>query len=97
MVSQCRYAAESAIEDFAVCALHDHAAVRAILDALELPCAYLAGDPAMPIVLPCGPLEEQHLEPRFSDGIISAIDCPWLGAMPAGPNKYANPKYDLFR
>lgn len=94
MVGQCRYVAERAFEDFLVCVLHDHPAVLRIIEELRFPCAYLSG--GLPIVMPCGPLEAEHFAPREAEGLIGALECPWLATID-GPNKHAHPDYDLTR
>jgi hypothetical protein len=62
-VLNCRYVAESSIDDFQVCALHDHPNVRAILERLKRPGAYYWSS-GHPIVLPCGELTEADLVPH---------------------------------
>lgn len=81
-VANCRYVAESSIGDFTVCALHDHGAVRAILDEGRLPGAYFMPN-GCPIVLPCGELEERHLDPT-GEGAMRAGDDPAFDDAPEG-------------
>jgi hypothetical protein len=92
-VANCDFLAESTIEDFHVCLLHDHAATRRILDDLQRPAAYSYS--GFPIVMPCGPLEEAHLAPvPARPGSISASDDPRLKNLPDGPAG-CHPDYDL--
>jgi hypothetical protein len=94
-VANCDFIAESVIEDFAVCALHDHAATRRILDDLQRPGAYwMSGHP---IVMPCGPLEEKHLVPiPARPGNVRAGDATdhLMTNIPDGPAP-CHPAYDL--
>ena len=99
-VANCHYAAEGSIEDFAVCPLHDQPHTQAILERLERPGSYSVAD-GFPVVLPCGPLEEEHLRPKMivPDGFYGTRcdDCPRLNALPPGHSKHAHPKFDLLR
>ena len=62
LVRGCIEEATESIEDFAVCSLHDSEETREILEKLECPARYFFKDRW--IVLPCGPLEESHFEPK---------------------------------
>lgn len=95
MVNSCRYLVESAIEDFEVCLIHDHLAVRRILEAFEWPYALWTG--GAPAVMSAGSLLAEHFEPVFADDVISARDCPLLARVPEGPNTLCYPDYDLTR
>ena len=94
MVIGCLYAADSAIDDFVVCGLHDSPKVRALLEEGHRVGSYWYRD--VPIVLPCGELEEADLEPRFSEDAAKAEDCPrLLEALELGPGR-CHPRFDLF-
>lgn len=95
-VAHCTYIAESSIDDFDVCGLHDAPHVRRILEQLKLPGAF--GKDNRPIVVPVGDLAEEHLarRPAF-DGAIYAIDCPWLARCETAPSSKIYPYYDLTR
>jgi hypothetical protein len=97
-VANCDFLAESTIEDFAVCALHDHDAVRGILDRLMTPAAFWFSD-GRPIVIPVGPLTEAHLIPQLASlwATRAADDQSWpMQECPDGPGKCL-PEYDLTR
>ena len=95
-VTGCVYRAESALEDFVVCALHDAPQTRAILERLERPGAYWAH--GRPIVLPCGELTEQEfaLQPVLPND-IHAWEDEWLASIPTEPTRQICPQYDLTR
>lgn len=97
MVANCAYIAEGAIDDFEVCALHDHAATRGILEEGWRPAAYSVPS-GHPIVMPCGPLEEKHLDPLSApEWAVRAADDPRLDAVPEGPAPNVHPDFDLSR
>lgn len=88
MVAGCRYLAESSFDEFSVCALHDHPNVRAMLDRLERPAAYYWSS-GHPIVMPCGPLEVEHLAPVAAPEEVAraadATDWPLVEAPESEP------------
>lgn len=90
-VRQCRYVAESSIEDFRVCLLHDHPNVRAILERGEAPAAYLTR--GVPIVMPAGELTFDDFIER--EGGISPLECAVLAEAPEGPHSFVHPEYAL--
>ena len=92
-VANCRYIVESSIEDFPVCALHDAPQTRAILESGQLPAAYLWPD-GRPLVLPCGELEEKHLDP-VGEGMMRAGDDPRLDEVPEAPTTMVRREFDL--
>lgn len=85
----CRYTADSTIEDFVVCALHDAPQVRALLEQLKAPAAYRAAD-GRPIVLPCGELEESDFEPKMGEDKRAV-----LGWVKVGRSARVLPCFDL--
>lgn len=96
-VWHCVYIADATIDDFNVCALHDHDATRGILERLMLPGAFGGGD-GRPMVVPVGPLEEEHLVPREApDNAIHVWDAPHMADVPEGPSKRTHPSFDLTR
>ena len=77
MVKHCPYLADSAIEDFLVCELHDAPKVRAILEELRMPAVLYPNEPFL--IFPGFALCEDDLVPREAPpGAIHAIDCPRL-------------------
>lgn len=100
-VRHCGYVAEASIDDgddhFLVCELHDHPATRRILERGERPAHYRVAS-GFPVVLSCGPLEAEHLEPRSAPaGVIRARECSWLASLPEGPAPGVHPDSDLTR
>jgi hypothetical protein len=91
----CGYVAESAIEDYQVCALHDAPQVRSMLERLERPHAYWCEE--RPIVLPCGVLTEKDFVPHTGVGAIRAADDPQLALVDETPTRMVLPCYDLTR
>ena len=95
-VRHCMYIAESAIEDYLVCSLHDAPQVRGILEELKRPCAYFAH--SRPIVLPCGDLDESDFVPRpVNDDSIHVWEdtSELMQSIPDTPSRNVSPNYDL--
>lgn len=92
-VHSCHYEAETFIEDFPVCSLHDARQTRGILELLELPCAGFSQ--GKPIVYRAGiALAEEHFSTKGeTDG--KAFDDPRMLDVPTEPNKAVHPDYDL--
>lgn len=87
LVANCCYVAESTISgfDFEVCALHDHPATKAILEAGRRPGAYWSKS-GFPMVIPCGALDDADFEPKpGGPDAIKAEDCPLVARIPDGP------------
>ena len=91
-VLHCAYVAEAFIEDFPVCSLHNMHQTRYVLERLHVPGAAWMDD--RPIVVPCGPLQEKHFEPKDSSGIRAHED-PKLASVPDAPSRKISPNYDL--
>lgn len=91
-VSHCRYTASTDIEAFPVCALHDTSHVRAILEDLHKPGHYWSYE--RPIVLPCGPLKEEHFAPIEGEG-IDPETCPRLAEIDFDCHSFVLPRFDL--
>lgn len=91
-VAGCLYEATGGYEGFALCLLHDHDNVRAILDDLMLPAAYWSHD--RPIVLPCRELQESDLSPRFGKAICASED-PRLADVPDSPYRGTCERFSL--
>ena len=95
-VRHCQYIAETAIEDFVVCALHDSSHVRRMLESMQAPAAYWMDD--RPIVLPCDELSERDFEPQpVIEGAMRALDDPRLASVPGTPSVSIHPHFDLTR
>jgi len=93
-VHSCGHIADSAIEDFPVCALHDAPHTRSILEKLQRPSAAWMDD--RPIVIPCGDLLESDFEKRAAhEGSIHCWDDPMLADIPDTPSRRIFPAYDL--
>lgn len=93
MVAHCPYLAESSLDDFAVCALHDAPHVRAILEDGRLPGAYFWPD-GRPLVIPCGELQLEHFEP--SEGAtMRAADDPMMAEVPEKATMMVWKQFDL--
>lgn len=93
----CIYIADAMIEDFNVCALHDHDAVRGLLEKLYAPCAFFGADDR-PIVLPVGMLTEDDLEPEVAPAdAIHVWDDPRMAEVPEGPSSITHQAFDLTR
>ena len=93
----CTYIADAAIEDFNVCALHDHDSVRSLLEKLYAPCAFSGADDR-PIVLPVGVLTEADLVPEPAlPGAIHVWEDPRMTEVPEGPSLITHKAFDLTR
>ena len=93
-VRHCCYLADSAIEDFHVCVLHDAPQTRGILEKLQTPAAYWAHE--RPIVVPCGDLESGDFERRAApEGALYAYQDKRLANVPTTASKQTYPAYDL--
>ncbi len=93
-VRHCDYIADSAIEDFPVCSLHDAAQTRGILEKLMRPGAYWMDD--RPIVCPCGDLGESDFAERAApEGSLHCWDDPLMAGVPDTPSRKISPAYDL--
>jgi hypothetical protein len=69
--------AESSLDDFLTCALHDSPKVRAILEDLRMPTMLFPAEPFL--VFPGFALEEDDLVPRPApSSALRAEDCPRL-------------------
>lgn len=92
----CRYIADSDIEGFLVCVLHDAPQTRAILEELKLPAAFWMH--GRPIVLPCGDLLESDFEQQAApEDAIQIWDDPaeHVQSIPSTPSRTIAPCYDL--
>ena len=96
-VAHCLYIAESSIDEFVVCTLHDAPQTRGILERLQLPASFWAHD--RPIVLPVGDLTEEELikVPAAAEGSIYAWQDPHLASVPDTPSRQIHPNFDLTR
>lgn len=93
-VANCDYVAESHLEDFPVCALHDARQTRKILELGELPCSGYSDD--RPIVYRAGiELAEEHFEPVESREGMKAFDDPRMLEVPTTPSRILHPNTDL--
>ncbi len=93
-VSNCLYIADSFIEDFPVCALHNAHQTRKILERLEAPAAYWMHD--RPIVMPCGDLtEEDFVTFGAPEGAMHAWEDQRLANVPTTPHRQIHPDFDL--
>jgi hypothetical protein len=95
-VAHCLYIAESSIDDFVVCALHDAPQTRGILERLQMPGAYWFHE--RPIVLPTGDLTEADLiKVEAHEGSIYAWQDKSLADVPDFPSRSIHPNFDLTR
>jgi hypothetical protein len=95
-VYSCWYIADSSIEDFPVCALHDAPQTRGLLEKLQRPGAFWMDD--RPIVCPIGELQESDFEEKTAtEGAIHCWDDPNLANVPDKPSWKISPAYDLTR
>jgi hypothetical protein len=95
-VRGCLYVAETFIDDYAVCALHDAPQTRGILEKLQRPQACWCLE--RPIVLPCGDLDESDFEVREApEDAICAWDDETLASVPAEQPSGLHPNFDLTR
>jgi hypothetical protein len=93
-VRNCGYLADSDIEEFPVCDMHDVPHTRAILDQGLCPMHCYSDE--RPIVIPCGELEEEHFEERTApEGAMRCWDDPKLADIPTEPSRKVFPAYDL--
>jgi hypothetical protein len=96
MVKHCSYVAESALDDFLVCGLHDDPRVRAILEALRMPAMLYPAEPFL--VFPGFALEEDDLVPRQAPaGARHAEDCPKLAEAAKARPSSISAEYDLLK
>lgn len=96
-VRHCRYVAESAIEDYHVCPLHDAPQVRRLLEEGQAPAAYLDRG-GRPIVLPCGVLAESDFKEHSTTGLMRAEeDEAFAESMRHMTHSLTHPYFDLTR
>lgn len=94
-VHSCDYVAESAIEDFLVCALHNNRRTRKILEQMRMPMHCYSDE--RPIVMPCRELRVEDFEAKESRTGLRAVDDPKLVEVPDTPSRKIHPDFDLTR
>ena len=91
-VRHCPYLAESSIEDFVVCSLHDSPLTRVMLEVGKAPGSFWMDE--RPIILPVGDLEERDFSERIAEGIYAHDDERMIDVAP-GPVRMIHASYDL--